>query len=164
MRLVKKQIPVMAPEIYRWWWSDRSRGDKERGRGDESSAIPRRWLAMFFGGFHVFPNRPIARKNSISKRVSNGYTGEMTKDTGLRIRVERELRDEFLEVCRVGHVPAAQVLRTFMREYVAARQPLAIRSPETKDSATGPSGSHPKNARRTRASLAEKSPNEHRTN
>ena len=23
-----KQIQMMAPEIYRWWWSDRSRGDK----------------------------------------------------------------------------------------------------------------------------------------
>jgi len=23
-----KQIQVMAPEIYRWWWSDGSRGDK----------------------------------------------------------------------------------------------------------------------------------------
>ena len=33
-----KQIHVMAPEIYRWWWSDRSRGDKrfwKTGRGDE---------------------------------------------------------------------------------------------------------------------------------
>lgn len=45
-----------------------------------------------------------------------------TKDAGLRIRVERELRDEFLEVCRHRDRPAAQVIREFMREYVAEHQ------------------------------------------
>ena len=28
-----KQIQVMAAEIYRWWWSDRSRGDEGRNLG-----------------------------------------------------------------------------------------------------------------------------------
>jgi len=37
------------------------------------------------------------------------------KDVGLRIRVQRQ----FLEVCRAQDKPAAQVLREFMREYVA---------------------------------------------
>jgi len=41
------------------------------------------------------------------------------KDTGVRIRVEKRLRDEFLEVCRRQDKPAAQVLREFMRDYVA---------------------------------------------
>ena len=41
------------------------------------------------------------------------------KDVGLRIRVQRGLREEFLEVCRAQDKPAAQVLREFMREYVA---------------------------------------------
>lgn len=41
------------------------------------------------------------------------------KDTGVRIRVEKGLRDEFLETCRRQDKPAAQVLREFMREYVA---------------------------------------------
>jgi hypothetical protein len=41
------------------------------------------------------------------------------KDTGVRIRVEKKLRDEFLEICRRQDKPAAQVLREFMREYVA---------------------------------------------
>jgi len=41
------------------------------------------------------------------------------KDTGVRIRVEKRLRDEFLEVCRGQDKPAAQVLREFMRDYVA---------------------------------------------
>ncbi len=40
------------------------------------------------------------------------------KDVGLRIRVQRDLREEFLEVCRAQDKPAAQVLREFMRGYV----------------------------------------------
>ena len=41
------------------------------------------------------------------------------KDVGLRIRVQRDLREEFLEICRAQDKPAAQVLREFMRDYVA---------------------------------------------
>jgi len=41
------------------------------------------------------------------------------KDAGIRIRVEKGLRDEFLDTCRRQDTPAAQVLRQFMREYVA---------------------------------------------
>ena len=40
------------------------------------------------------------------------------KDVGLRIRVQRDLREAFLKVCRAQDKPAAQVLREFMREYV----------------------------------------------
>lgn len=40
------------------------------------------------------------------------------KDVGLRVRVERELRDDFIQACRDEHRTAAQVLRDFMREYV----------------------------------------------
>lgn len=54
--------------------------------------------------------------------VSNGYTTRMTKDSGLRIRVQRDLRDRFLEVCRAQDKPAAQVLRQFMREYVERKE------------------------------------------
>lgn len=43
------------------------------------------------------------------------------KDAGLRIRVQRKLREQFLEVCRAEDKPAAQVLREFMRRYVASR-------------------------------------------
>lgn len=42
------------------------------------------------------------------------------KDVGLRIRVQRELRDKFLEACHKQDLPAAQVLREFMRGYVTA--------------------------------------------
>ena len=40
------------------------------------------------------------------------------KDVGLRIRVQRDLREQFLDACRAQDKPAAQVLREFMREYV----------------------------------------------
>lgn len=40
------------------------------------------------------------------------------KDVGFRIRVQRDLREAFLEVCRAQDKPAAQVLREFMRAYV----------------------------------------------
>jgi hypothetical protein len=40
------------------------------------------------------------------------------KDVGLRIRIEKELRDRFIEACRRKDVPAAQVLRGFMRGFV----------------------------------------------
>jgi hypothetical protein len=43
----------------------------------------------------------------------------MTKDVGVRIRVERALRDEFLEACRTQDKPAAQVIREFMKRYIA---------------------------------------------
>ena len=40
------------------------------------------------------------------------------KDAGMRIRVEQDLREEFIAVCQTQHTPAAQVLRQFMRGYV----------------------------------------------
>lgn len=46
------------------------------------------------------------------------HSGMATKDVGLRVRVERELRDDFLEACRAHDKPAAQVIREFMRAYV----------------------------------------------
>jgi hypothetical protein len=53
------------------------------------------------------------------------------KDVGLRIRVQRELRGQFLEACRMQDKPAAQVLREFMREYVA------LHDAELKSKGTG---------------------------
>jgi TfoX/Sxy family transcriptional regulator of competence genes len=40
-------------------------------------------------------------------------------DAGLRIRVERKLRERFLAFCREWQTPAAHILRAFMRKYVA---------------------------------------------
>lgn len=42
----------------------------------------------------------------------------MMKNSGLRIRIERELRDKFLTLCRRQDRPAAQVIREFMRDYI----------------------------------------------
>jgi hypothetical protein len=52
------------------------------------------------------------------------------KDVGLRIRIQRELRDQFLEACRAQDKPAAQVLREFMREYVALHE-SELQDPDT---------------------------------
>lgn len=41
------------------------------------------------------------------------------KDAGLRVRVEKELREEFVGTCRLQGKHAAEVLRDFMRAYVA---------------------------------------------
>jgi hypothetical protein len=62
-------------------------------------------------------------RSPLCKCVSIGYTAAMAgKDAGLRIRVERELRDEFLEICRAQDRPAAQVIREFMRRYVSEHE------------------------------------------
>ena len=43
-------------------------------------------------------------------------------DVGLRIRVPRDLREAFLEVCRAQDKPSARVLREFTRTYVAEHE------------------------------------------
>ncbi len=43
--------------------------------------------------------------------------GQM-KDVGLRIRIDRDLREKFLRACKAEDRPAAQVIREFMRAYV----------------------------------------------
>ncbi|MBB5317445.1 antitoxin component of RelBE/YafQ-DinJ toxin-antitoxin module [Edaphobacter lichenicola] len=55
-----------------------------------------------------------------------GYTldateGYRVKESGLRIRVEGQLREDFLRVCKKEDLTAAQVLRAFMRTYVERR-------------------------------------------
>jgi len=44
------------------------------------------------------------------------------KNAGLRIRIDRDLRDAFLKLCHAQDRPAAQVLRDFMRQYIAKNQ------------------------------------------
>src|ERR1700679_1601598 len=72
-------------------------------------------------------------------RQKNGYTivyplgtllrmAIIVKDVGLRLRVEKELRQEFVEACRASGKPAAQVLREFMRDYVT-RERVMIQRP-----------------------------------
>lgn len=40
------------------------------------------------------------------------------KNVGLRIRVERSLREGFIKACRAEDKSAAQVIREFMRGYI----------------------------------------------
>jgi hypothetical protein len=40
------------------------------------------------------------------------------KESGLRIRVENQLREDFLRACKKDDLTAAQVLRAFMRSYI----------------------------------------------
>lgn len=41
------------------------------------------------------------------------------KDVAFKIRIDEELRRAFVEACREQDRPAAQVVREFMRRYVA---------------------------------------------
>ena len=57
------------------------------------------------------------------------------KDAGMRIRVEQDLREDFISACQTQHTPAAQVLRQFMRGYVEqfkAQAPKAQTDSKTK--------------------------------
>jgi hypothetical protein len=40
------------------------------------------------------------------------------KDAGMRIRVAPELRDKFVNLCRYNDLSDAQVLRSFLRDFV----------------------------------------------
>ena len=42
----------------------------------------------------------------------------MSKSANYRIRVEPDLHQEFLDICKAEDRPAAQVIREFMRDYV----------------------------------------------
>lgn len=44
------------------------------------------------------------------------------KDSGIRIRVEKELRAAFLAVCQAEERHASDVLREFMQTYIERRQ------------------------------------------
>jgi hypothetical protein len=56
------------------------------------------------------------------------------KDSGMRIRVEQQLREDFLAACKNDDVPAAQVIRQFMKKYIekATKQSgVVVRSKRT---------------------------------
>lgn len=46
----------------------------------------------------------------------------LLKDSGMRIRVEKELREAFVQACRAQNRPAADVLRDFMRTFTEKQQ------------------------------------------
>lgn len=78
-------------------------------------------LSAYFLMFYCGHRRPPVF--ALSLRGYIGYTSPMTvkdagKDSGFRIRVERDLRDKFIQMCRAKDRPAAQVIRDFMRQYI----------------------------------------------
>ena len=58
------------------------------------------------------------------------------KDVAFKIRIEEQLRRAFVEACQAEYRPAAQVLREFMRNYVAERKAAMSTRPESKRGAT----------------------------
>jgi len=49
------------------------------------------------------------------------------EDAGLLIRVQRELREDFLAACRAQNKPAAQVLGEFMHGYLTEYEKVSER-------------------------------------
>ena len=68
------------------------------------------------------------------------HSGMAGKDSGLRIRVERPLRQAFVDACRKQDRPAAQVIREFMRGFVARYASEADTQPGNKRDRRSPRG------------------------
>lgn len=64
----------------------------------------------------------------------------MEKDVGLRIRVQRELREQFVAACRAEDKPAAQVIREFMRSYVSGQKRSQVVADSTNKNTMGSHG------------------------
>lgn len=61
----------------------------------------------------------------------------------MRIRIQRDLRTQFLAVCQEQDIPAAQVIRDFMRRYVkqhAARRQTGASRSKTRNGGRGANG------------------------
>ena len=78
---------------------------------------------------------------------------EAMKEAGMRIRIEPELREAFVSACRGQALPAARVLRTFMREYVRKCERTQGGAQTATEAASGKARS---NARKTTAKPATK--------
>lgn len=50
----------------------------------------------------------------------------MTKETNLTIRVESDLKDDFQTATKANHKVASQILRDFMRDYVAKNKDRSV--------------------------------------
>jgi hypothetical protein len=46
----------------------------------------------------------------------------MAKTAALRIRIEPNLHKKFLDTCKAHDIPASQVLREYMRQYVSTHE------------------------------------------
>jgi hypothetical protein len=72
-----------------------------------------------------------SQKDNLGYPVFFGYTNVHpsgivslmpAKDAGIRIRVEKGLRESFVEACRAQGLPASDVLRDFMHGYAERHQ------------------------------------------
>ena len=43
---------------------------------------------------------------------------KLDKESGLRVRVDEQLKAEFIDACRNNDLTAAQVIRKYMKDYV----------------------------------------------
>lgn len=48
----------------------------------------------------------------------------MSNSAGLRLRIDPELRSNFIKACRKNDLTASQVLREFIRNYVDGNMPI----------------------------------------
>jgi hypothetical protein len=64
-------------------------------------------------------------------------TLEPMKDVGLRIRIDRDLREQFVKACQADDKPASQVIREFMREYVRQHPPQQGATENKKEEQNG---------------------------
>ncbi len=46
----------------------------------------------------------------------------MAKTAALRIRIEPELHKRFIDTCKSQDIPASQVLREFMKQYISTHE------------------------------------------
>ena len=46
----------------------------------------------------------------------------MAKTAALRIRIEPDLHKSFIDTCKARDIPASQVLREFMKQYVSTHE------------------------------------------
>lgn len=88
--------------------------------------------------FRERPDRPpfpgfegaLVRIDLETQRVYPGYTflefgAKPMENSGFRIRIDRELRDQFVAACKARDQTASQVLRAYMRDYVESATEVA---------------------------------------
>src|SRR5205807_6088452 len=75
----------------------------------------------FYEGFFSASNLSICNSSDFGYNLdARGASMKKAGDcSGLRVRLDMRLREQFVEACRMQDRTAAQVLREFMREYVA---------------------------------------------
>ncbi|WP_206066183.1 hypothetical protein [Novosphingobium sp. ERN07] len=103
MKPGKPERPVVKPSFGGVLGTQAALGERSHQRENRSSKVGCSGVSAEF---------------ALPKCASIGYTEIIMKDAGFRIRVQKELREQFVAACKAQDKPAAQVLREFMRDYV----------------------------------------------